>query len=83
MATGTKKNFRCSDDELWDKGLTKTEDMRRAGYDIDMTMVLNRAVRQLAEETPEQTAERLGLQAGEGPAKLYRRPGQWGRTGNR
>lgn len=80
---GTKKNFRCADDEVWKVGIEKTESMRRAGYDIDMSMVLNQAIRQLAAETVEQTARRLELVAADKPVPLYRRPGQWGRTGNR
>lgn len=74
MATGTKKNFRCTDDAVWEKGLAKAEEMRRAGYDVDMTLVLNLAVRQYAEETDRETAERLGLVRGGRPMPLYRRP---------
>jgi hypothetical protein len=69
-----KKNFRCDDDPAWDAGLAKAEAMRRAGYDIDMTYVLNSAVRQFADETPEQSAARLGLTKGEKPVAIYRKP---------
>lgn len=83
MTIGTKKNFRCADDAMWATGLEKAESMRRAGYDIDLSLVLNQAIRQFIGETVEQTARRLELTAAENPVPLYRRPGQWGRTGNR
>jgi hexokinase len=65
-----KKNFRCTDDEAWDAGLAKAEAMRRAGYDVDMTRVLNDAVTVFVGETPEQSAERLGLVKGEKPVSI-------------
>jgi hypothetical protein len=69
-----KKNFRCTDDAAWGAGLAKAEAMRRAGYDIDMTSVLNTAVRQFADETPEASAARFGLVKGEKPVAIYRKP---------
>lgn len=74
MATGTKKNFRCTDDAVWEKCLTKAEEMRRQGFDIDMTAVLNAAVRQFASEEIAATRLRLGLIRADAPVPLYRRP---------
>lgn len=74
MAAGTKKNFRCADDAVWEKGLAKAGEMRRAGYDVDMTLVINLAVRQFADETPDQSAERLALTSTDEPVPLYRKP---------
>jgi hypothetical protein len=69
-----KKNFRCTDDAAWEAGLKKAEAMRRAGYDIDMTSVLNSAVRQFADEETEQSVARFGLTKGEKPVAIYRKP---------
>jgi hypothetical protein len=69
-----KKNFRCTDDAAWEAGLEKAEAMRREGYDIDMTSVLNSAVRQFADEKPEQSAARFGLTKGDQPVAIYRKP---------
>lgn len=69
-----KKNFRCTDDAAWEAGLDKAEAMRRAGYDIDMTSVLNAAVQQFAVESAEQSAARFGIAKGDQPVGIYRRP---------
>jgi hypothetical protein len=69
-----KKNFRCTDDAAWEAGLAKAEAMRREGYDIDMTSVLNSAVRQFADERPEQSAARFGLTKSDQPVAIYRKP---------
>ena len=74
MATGTKKNFRCADDAVWERALTKAEQMRRQGFDIDMTAVLNAAVRQFASEHEAETVQRFGLVRSDAPVPLYRRP---------
>src|SRR3982751_6536788 len=72
-----KKNFRCTDDAAWEAGLEKAEAMRREGYDIDMTSVLNSAVRQFADEKPEQSAARVGLAKGPAAGRPPpRRPGR-------
>lgn len=74
MAMGTKKNFRCTDDAIWEHALAKAEHMRRRGYDVDLTLVLNRAVRQFADESIETSAEYLELSRSDTPVTLYRRP---------
>lgn len=80
-----KKNFRCTDDAAWEDGLRKAEAMRRAGYDVDMTRVLNSAVAVFVAETPAESAERLGLIKGDAPVNIqsaaaFRR---WAAAGDR
>lgn len=74
MSERNKKNFKVRDLEDWDTGLRKCEQMRRAGYDIDMTMVLNAAVERFAAESAEDTAKRMGIQKGEEPVAAWRNP---------
>jgi hypothetical protein len=69
-----KKNFRCTDDAAWEAGLKKAEAMRRAGYDIDMTIVLNTAVIQFPNESIEESVARLGLTKTGAPVAIYRKP---------
>lgn len=73
MAFTDKQNFRC-DGEVWQRAVQKAADMRRAGYDIDMTYVLNREVDLVLEQTPEQIAKRLGLVKHDAPVPLRRQP---------
>lgn len=73
MADTEKQNFRYPV-ERWRSAMTKLEDMRKAGYDIDMTKVLSAEVDRIIGETADSTAERLGLVAGEAPAAVWRKP---------
>lgn len=61
-----KKNFRAENRE-WAAGIRKTEDMRRAGYVVDMTVVMEAALREFVGESMEETATRLGLVKGDSP----------------
>jgi hypothetical protein len=81
----SKKNFRCTDDAAWEAGLGKGEVMRRAGYDIDMTSVLNRAVLQFVEETIEETVARFELTQGEQPVNVHSSAAfrRWAAAGDR
>lgn len=79
MANTDKQNIRYPSPP-WKKAIEKTKQMRDMGYRADdgcgpdMTMVLSMEVDRLLSETPEQTAARLGLIKGEGPAPMRRRP---------
>lgn len=72
MANTDKQNFRWGDDR-WRLAQEKAADMRRRGYDIDMTIVLVAAGEQFLSETPEQTAKRLNIERTDGPVPMYRR----------
>lgn len=61
-----KKNFRAENAE-WAAGIRKTEEMRREGYVIDMTGVMEAALREFVGESMEETATRLGLVKGDSP----------------
>lgn len=73
MANTDKQGFRYPKAE-WSEAVRKTEEMRRAGYQIDMTEYLVGAVDQFRNETIEQTAERLGLVSAGHPVSINRRP---------
>lgn len=73
MANTAKQNFRYPG-EQWDKAVTKTVHMRQAGWPIDMTKWLSRAVDDLLAMTPEQIAERMGIEKEPEPARILRRP---------
>lgn len=73
MANTDKQNFRYPGGP-WDEAVTKTEDMRRAGYSIDMTSLLGSEVDRFRDETIEETAERLGLENAGHPVSINRRP---------
>lgn len=68
-----KKNFKTNVSE-WQAGLSKAEEMRRLGYDVDMTLVLNHAVRQFGTESVADTVARLELEAGDPIAHPWRSP---------
>lgn len=61
-----KKNFRAENAE-WAAGIRKTQAMRRDGYPIDMTVVMEWALRQFIGETPGESAKRLGITKGDSP----------------
>jgi hypothetical protein len=70
-----KKNFPVHRRRGVGGGLEKGGgDAAAEGYDIDMTSVLNSAVRQFADEGTEQSAARFGLAKGDQPVAIYRRP---------
>lgn len=73
MAETEKQNFRYPV-EKWRLAVAKTVQMREAGYDIDMTMVLVKAVDQLLDESTEATARRLGIRAESLPVEPWRKP---------
>ncbi len=73
MANTDSKNFRC-DTQRWTDAMTKLENMRASGYDIDMTRALVAEVTRLGTETVKETAERLGLERESVPVKPYRAP---------
>jgi hypothetical protein len=74
MANTDKKNFKCDSKTKWEPAMDKAAAMRDAGYDVDLTFVLNAAIVQFRDETAEQTAERLGLVKSDKPVKTYRAP---------
>jgi hypothetical protein len=61
VANTEKQNFRCAKVK-WEKATYKAEQMRQAGYEINMTRLLVREVEQFGTETVEETAQRLGLE---------------------
>lgn len=73
MADTEKQNFRYNGAD-WREAQAKLASMREQGYDIDMTKVLTAEVDRIRDETVKQTAERLGLVAGERPAPVWRKP---------
>jgi hypothetical protein len=73
VANTDKQNFRY-DKEQWKNAVFKTEQMRRDGYPIDMTVLLSAAVDQFLNETDKQTAGRLGLEPLDQPVRIRRRP---------
>jgi len=74
MANTDIQRFRCDTKTRWEPAMLKLEQMREAGYDVDMTKVLVAEVDRLQSETIEQTAGRLGLTKADGPVSIYRRP---------
>ncbi len=75
MANTDQHKFRCDTQTRWDPAMGKAEAMRQAGYDIDVTLVLNLAIEQFLTETPEETAARLGIERDASkPAAIWRRP---------
>lgn len=81
MANTEKQNFRY-DQDRWKLAVSKTEQMRIDGWDIDMTVVLTAAVDQLLDETPDSTAERLGLVQHAQPVRRWHRRYARGKAGN-
>jgi len=73
VANTDKQNVRYPK-ERWKLGISKAEVMREAGYDVDMTKVVARAVDQFVDETVQETADRLGLERADGPVRQYRAP---------
>jgi len=73
MADTGSRNFRCPA-STWEAAQDKASDMRGAGYDIDVTKVLNAELSVFTDETIEETAERFELVKGENAAKVYRKP---------
>lgn len=73
MATTRKKNFRADPDE-WQAGLDKAERMRREGYDVDLTVVLNKALREFIDEADDASAQRMGLPRNTVAVPIYRAP---------
>lgn len=73
MADTEKQGFRYPI-ERWRDAVAKTERMREAGYDIDMTKLLTAEVDRFLAEPVERTARRLRLSAGTAPVTPYRKP---------
>jgi hypothetical protein len=74
VANTDKQNFRCPA-ERWGVAQVKAAAMRAAGYDVDVTKVLNAEVVRFNDESMEETAARLGLsRSKEGPVPVWRKP---------
>ena len=76
MSVTDRHNIR-SPKERWKPAADKCEQMRRAGYDIDVTLVMNHALVDFAKESIDDTAERMGLAKGDQPARIRRQPRTW------
>ncbi len=75
MANTDQHKFRCDTVTRWDPAMEKAAQMREAGYDVDLTLVLNHRIDEFLDETMEATAERMGLERETaGPAPIWRRP---------
>lgn len=62
MADTDKQNFRCDTKTLWTPFREHVEAMQAAGYKVDMSMILRAEVTRTINETPRETASRLGLE---------------------
>jgi hypothetical protein len=58
----------------WKAAADKCVEMRRAGYDIDVTLVMNHALVDFANESIDDTVTRLSLTKGDQPAQIRRQP---------